>query len=210
MKGGARAEHVGLALAGGLVAEGERYPGDRRHLDAHQEHVLVPGWRHVAAGGLHHREAEPLGLHLAVAAAVGAEELAAGELEVAEVVRVVHDPHLVGVAVDDPHPRLEHRLLLSETVGVCPRPGQASRTRARARALRRLRSPPSRCLALSSSPWPCSPRPRSRSLRGSRCSLRWTRWGRTCSFARGPSSGQGSPSWSTAARSTPTCATSRR
>src|SRR5215472_13973695 len=108
MEGGARAEHVGLTLTGDLVAEGERYPGDRRHLDAHQEQVLVPGWRHVAAGGLHHREAEPLGLHLAVAAAVGAEELAAGELEVAEVVRVVHDPHLVGVAVDDPHPRLEH------------------------------------------------------------------------------------------------------
>src|SRR6185436_3175184 len=104
----ARAEHRRLSLAGDLIAEGERHPGDRRHLDAHEEHVLVARRRHVPASGLHHGKAEPLGLHLAVAAPVGAEQLAAGELEVAEVVRVVHDPHLVGVAVDDPHPRLEH------------------------------------------------------------------------------------------------------
>src|SRR5262245_52353824 len=134
---GAGAEHhAGRSLPGDLVAKGQRHAGHGRHLDAHQEDVLVAGGRHVAARGLDHGQAQALGLHVAVAASVGEEELAPGELEVAEVVGVVHDAHLIGVAVDDPHPRLEHRLLLSETVGVGPQRGQAPRTRARASRLR--------------------------------------------------------------------------
>src|SRR5262249_26423103 len=84
VKGSPGAEDLVLARPGHLVGKGQAHPADLAHLGPDEEQVVVARRGQVAAGGLHHREHQPTGLHLHVAPSVGANELASRQLEVAE------------------------------------------------------------------------------------------------------------------------------
>ena len=73
------------------------------------DQVVVAGRDLVAHPGLHHRQRQPVPrLEVAVAQALGADELVAHRLEEPEVVGVVDDAHLIGVAVDDAQLHRDH------------------------------------------------------------------------------------------------------
>src|SRR6266568_2896034 len=91
-----------LRLAQHPVLEAGRRPSRLGERDLDGDEVVVAGRTQVLHGGLDHREDQAvLALEVAVAQALGPDELVSPRLEEAQVVRVVDDPHLIGVAVDD-------------------------------------------------------------------------------------------------------------
>src|SRR6266702_169183 len=91
-----------LRLAQHPVLEAGRRPARLGERDLDGDEVVVAGRTPVLHGGLDHREDQAvLAREVAVAHALGPDELVSPRLEEAQVVRVVDDPHLIGVAVDD-------------------------------------------------------------------------------------------------------------
>src|SRR6185295_6244506 len=89
-----------VRLAMHLVLEPDLHPGMRlREMD--EEHVVVLRRLDVLHRRFDHRPEDRAVLDLGVGQPQPADEMAAGALEEAQVVRVVHDAHLVGIAVDD-------------------------------------------------------------------------------------------------------------
>ena len=89
------------------VFEAHRGPADPGQPGEHAQQIVVARRLLVADLGLHHRQEHlVLGLEIPVAQPVGAQELVPARLEIAEVIGVIHDPHLVGVAVDHPDVRM--------------------------------------------------------------------------------------------------------
>src|SRR5262249_15989523 len=83
------------------IDEPHRREVELADVDVDVEHVLVVRRAPVLAVRLDHRQRDTGCLEILVALAEVAPERAARALEVAQVVRVVADAHLVGVAEDD-------------------------------------------------------------------------------------------------------------
>jgi len=81
------------------IAEAHRGPTQLAHAGLDDHLVVIAGGAQVAAARLEHRQPHALGLDLAIAAAQRAQHLGSTDLEPAEVVPVVREPHLIGVAI---------------------------------------------------------------------------------------------------------------
>src|SRR4051812_28651541 len=92
-------EHGVVRLPVDPVLESNLHPRVRlREMD--EKDVVVPGGLEVLHRSLEHRQQDAAPLDLSVGEAEVADEVAARALEEAQVVGVVDDAHLVGVAVD--------------------------------------------------------------------------------------------------------------
>src|SRR5262245_18591582 len=90
-----------LAVTADQVLEAEAGAAHLGDLDLDVEEILVVGRLPVAAVGLDHRQGDAPVVDVLVGAAEAAPVRRARALEEAQVVGVVHDTHLVGVAEDD-------------------------------------------------------------------------------------------------------------
>ena len=89
-----------------LVLEAHGGGAARAHGGPHDELVVVPRGSMIRDVRLDDRQHEPVRLlERAVRRAREAQVLVARDLEVAQVVRVVDHPHLIGVAIDDAYAR---------------------------------------------------------------------------------------------------------
>ena len=69
---------------------------------------VVEGRRMIAARSFHHRQPDAVpGLHVAIADAGGAAVFDASDFHPDQVVRVVHDAHLVGFGIAHSQPRVD-------------------------------------------------------------------------------------------------------
>src|SRR5262245_49419946 len=106
-----------LAVPPDLV--GEAYPGEPElgHLDVDIEQVLVMSGAPVLAERLGDREGNAELAEMPPGEAAIAQKRRARRLEPAEVVGVVHDPHLIGVAEDDAH-LVDHHSAIRMSAGL--------------------------------------------------------------------------------------------
>src|SRR5262249_33755302 len=89
----------------------EVHPGapEMRHARLDRHLVVVPRRLEIAAVGFHHRQLDARLLDRAIAHAERPHHLGAADLEPAEGVRVICEPHLVGVAGPDTHQKSKHQ-----------------------------------------------------------------------------------------------------
>ena len=96
-----------ITLASKLVCKSHRDSPQFTDLSTDHEEVVVAGRASIAAAGLDHGKKPAVALEVAIARSLGTQVFASTEFEIAEVIGVVHDPHLIGIAIDDPHTRLD-------------------------------------------------------------------------------------------------------
>src|SRR2546427_23099 len=96
----AQGDHRAVLLAVHLVLESDLHPGMRLG-EMHFEHVVVLRGLDVLHRCLEDRQKDASALDLPIGEPQAADEVAARSFEEPEVVGVVDDAHLVGVAVDD-------------------------------------------------------------------------------------------------------------